>query len=220
MTRLARVVCPDTPHHITQRGNRQAKVFFDDVDRRRYLVLLAEQCSSYGLAIRAYCLMTNHVHLIIVPSDVEGLGRAMRRLNSRYSLYVNRRMGWSGHLWEGRFFSSPLDERHLWLAVRYVERNPVRAAVVDRAETYPWSSAAAHCGLRTDPFISGDLERAGVVDDWGAWLAEVDESLEQVVRERTRTGRPCGSEQFICGLETALGRPLVPRRAGRKPKQK
>ena len=136
MARLARIVVPDIPHHLTQRGNRREDIFFDDADRRKYLRLLKDQCELYRLEVWAYCLMTNHVHLVVVPRTPDALGQAMRRMNSQYAAYVNRRQGLSGHLWQGRFFSCPLDERHFWSAVRYVERNPVRDGLAAKA----WNS--------------------------------------------------------------------------------
>ena len=220
MARLARVVVPGVPHHLTQRGNRRQDVFFTDADRRKFLTLLAEQCGQCGLEIWAYCLMSNHVHLVAVPASVDSLGRAMRRVNSRYATYVNRRQGWSGYLWQGRFYSTPLDESHFWSAVRYVERNPVRAGIVPRAEDYAWSSAAAHCGLATDELLSGDLEQSDHVGNWRAWLLDEDDAAVRLLRDRTRTGRPCGPTEFVQRLEKLLGRPLAPNKRGRKPKKK
>jgi len=220
MARLARVVAPGVPHHLTQRGNRRQDVFFSDADRRKFLSLLAEQCPECGLEIWAYCLMTNHVHLVAVPVSVDSLGRAMRRVNSQYAAYVNRRQGWSGYLWQGRFYSTPLDGPHFWSAVRYVERNPVRVGLVPRAEDYAWSSAAAHCGLTDDGLLRGDLEQADHVGNWRAWLLDEDDAAVRMLRERTRTGRPCGPAEFVERLEKLLGRPLTPKKRGRKPKRK
>ena len=144
----------------------------------------------------------------------------MRRLNSQYATYVNRRQGCSGHLWQGRFYSTPLDEPHLWAAVRYVERNPVRAGMVPRAEDWPWSSAAGHCGLTADELLSGDLEQADYVGTWRAWLLDEDDQAVRLLRQRTRTGRPCGPAEFVERLEKLLGRPLTPKKRGRKPKKR
>jgi len=151
--------------------------------------------------------MTNHVHLVVAPADTDALGRAMRSINSRYTAHVNRRKRWTGHLWQGRFYSTPLDEPHFWSAVRYVERNPVRARLVRKAH---------HCGLRADTLLAGELERSDHVGDWGAWLAVGDEEFEIEIRRRTRTGRPCGSEAFVRKLQSLLGRPLLPAKRGRK----
>ena len=164
--------------------------------------------------------MTDHVHFVATPSSADSLGRAFRDTHQAYAAKFNRKTGESGHLWQGRFFSTPLDERYFWSAVRYVERNPVRAGLVATAWEYPWSSAAAHCGLRSDGLLSGDLEQAAHVGDWQAFLSEEDDAEVQLLRRRTRTGRPCGGEVFVKGLEALLSRPLLPRKPGRKPKNK
>ena len=176
MARLARIVVPGIPHHLTQRGNRRDAIFFNKADRSKYLLLLKDQCRMYGLEVWAYCLMTNHVHLVAVPKFGDSLGQSMRRMNSGYTSYINRRQALCGHLWQGRFYSCPLDEANLWSAVRYVERNPVRAGLAKRAEKYPWSSAAAHCGLVQDELLAGELEKSGRVENWREWLREEDET--------------------------------------------
>jgi REP element-mobilizing transposase RayT len=147
MSRVARIVVPGYPHHVTQRGNRRADVFETDDDRHAYLRFLKKYGERHGLDIWAYCLMTNHIHLVAVPEREESLARALRDAHTVYAMRFNTRTQMSGHVWQGRFYSCVLDESHLWAAVRYVERNPVRAGMVDRAEDHPWSSARAHCGL-------------------------------------------------------------------------
>ena len=219
MPRMARIVIPDLPHHVTQRGNRREDVFFDDKDRRRYLLLLLEYSRKHALDIWAYCLMTNHVHFVAVPRASDSLAATFKPVDMRYTQHVNRRLHATGHLWQGRFYSCPLDDEHLWAAVRYVERNPVRAGIVTRAEKYPWSSAAAHCGGRLDPLVSGDLESRGVVDDWSAWLRQADDkTMLKMLRMRTRTGRPAGDGAFVARLEELSGRLLAPRK-GLRPRK-
>ena len=220
MARLARVVVPGTPHHVTQRGNRREDVFFSDADRQKYLMLLLDRSQQYGLSVLAYCLMSNHVHLIVVPEQADSLGRAMRTLNSAYAAYVNRRQGYCGHLWQGRFYSCPMDDEHLWTAIRYVERNPVRAKMARRAQDYPWSSAAGHCRLRNDPIIAEGLPQPRWMSDWSSWLAGEDAEQVAEIRVRTRTGRPWGPGEFIRKLEALLDRSLTPKKRGRKPKKK
>jgi len=216
MPRMARIVIPDVPHHVTQRGNRREDVFFDDEDRRRYLLLLLEYSQKHALDVWAYCLMTNHVHFVAVPRERDSLAATFKPVDMRYSQHVNRRLHTTGHLWQGRFYSCPLDDEHLWEAVRYVERNRVRAGMVKRAKQYPWSSAATHCGRRPDPLISGALETRGVVDDWPQWLRqEDDEKVLKLLRLRTRTGRPAGDAAFVARLEELSGRFLAPRVGGR-----
>jgi len=196
-------------------------VFFTDDDRRAYLEWLKAYCDQHGVAILAYCLMTNHVHLVAVPAGADGLERALKPLHMRYAQRVNRARGWHGHVWQGRFFSSPLDEAYLWAALRYVERNPVRARLVRRAENYPWSSAAAHCGRRADAVLTKApvwRDRLAAVADWSVWLAEGDEAEElAVLRRNVDKGLPCGSAAFIARLEAVADRPLRFRPIGRPP---
>jgi len=219
MPRIARVVIPGFPHHVTQRGNNRQRVFFEDGDRELYLALLQRQSARFGLDVMAYCLMDNHVHLVATPRRADSLAKALGRAHFLYTLAVNRRTARSGHLWQNRFFSCSLDEEHLWAALAYVELNPVRAGVVRRAWRYPWSSAAAHVG---GPDASGLLDMAG----WRKMLApgvEWKETLTAGQREETvsglractHTGRPCGEEAFVRRLEAALGRRLHPLPGGR-----
>jgi putative transposase len=221
MPRMARVVIPGVAHHVTQRGNRRADVFTCDADRQRYLGLLAAYADKHGLAIQAYCLMTNHVHLVVVPAEAVSLSRTLKPVHMRYAQHVNWTQDLTGRLWEGRFFSCPMDEAHLWVAVRYVERNPVRARLVRKAECYPWSSAAGHCGRRTDVLLSDPCGLTGRIGDWSAWLREPeDEAMVETVCRSTRTGRPAGSASFIDHLEQLAGRILRPKKAGRPRKSR
>jgi len=219
MPRLARRVFAGLPHHVVQRGNRREDVFFCDADRSAYLDWLRQYCDEGGVEVLAYCLMTNHVHIVAVPATDDGLERAFRPLHTRYAMRVNRWRGAKGHVWQGRFFSSTLDEAYLWAAIRYVERNPVRAGMVEGAERYRWSSAPAHCGLGVDPLLTRDpdwLEALRFVDDWPLWLADFDRPFHlDTLREHVRRSLPCGSPEFVHGLELRAGLPLVPRPRGR-----
>ena len=213
MARFARVVAIGTAHHVTQRGVDQQRTFFTDADRNTYLDCLAKYCAQARARILAYCLMSNHVHLVLVPEERQSLAVALRRTHSRYALYLNARRDRVGHLWQNRFYSSALDEEHLWIALRYVERNPVRANLVKRPEEYKWSSAAAHLG--TDHSASGLLDwafhaAAGGTERWQTLLAE-PEQIEAIRRLQrgTFTGRPVGSPEFVAKLEKQLGRPLA-----------
>ena len=216
MPRMARIVVTDCPHHVTQRGNRREEVFFTDADRLRCLELLKAYADKHGLGVQAYCLMSNHLHLVVTPRTEASLAGTLRPVFLRYAQHINWTQGLSGRLWQGRFFSCPLDERHFWEAVRYVERNPVRARLVRKAERYAWSSAAAHCGLRADGLLADAAELAAQVGDWSAWLREgQDDAMVRAIRGGTRTGRPVGSEPFVRRLERMLGRVLRPRKGGR-----
>jgi putative transposase len=220
MPRIARVIVPGMPHHVTQRGNMRANVFHSDRDRTHYLELLGEYSRKYAVRIWAYCLMSNHVHFIAVPISADSLARGFRDTHQTYAGWLNNRLGQSGHLWQGRFFSTVLDDSHLWAAVRYVERNPVRAGMVARAQDWLWSSAAAHCQGRVDELLS-PIAMPWPVPDWSAYLCEdEDETTIRMLRERTHTGRPCGTAGFVERLESLVGRLLRPRKRGPKPKAK
>ena len=216
MPRIARVVVPGEPHHITQRGNRRLPTFFQDDDYRHYLHLMREWCGKCGVAIWAYCLMTNHVHLIAVPEDADGLRRAMGEAHRRYTLHVNQRQGWTGHLWQGRFASFPMDESHLLAAARYVERNPVAAGMAAMPGDYPWSSARAHLDGRDDGLASVEPLLA-LCPDWQSFI-NMPSSTEQIelMTKHDRTGRPLGGEGLFQRIKATSGRDLRPRKAGRK----
>ena len=219
MPRLARNVFPRIPHHITQRGNRREDIFFTDDDRHAYLNWLREYCHEHQVDILAYCLMTNHIHLVLVPNTEEGLNRVLKPLHMRYAQHINKQRGWKGHLWQGRYFSSPLDDAYLWAAIRYVERNPVRVKMVRKAERYRWSSAAAHCGLQDDSVLTQKQKwkkQFDQVSNWSDWLAEgEDKNQLLVIRRNIDKGLPCGSERFIKKLEKIAGKVLQYRPQGR-----
>lgn len=219
MPRLARSVFPRVPHHITQRGNRREQVFFTDEDRHAYLGWLKQYADRYELDILAYCLMSNHVHLVAVPVITESLQKALKPLHMRYAQRINRAQGWKGHVWQGRFFSCALDEDYLWAAVRYVESNPVRARMVRKAQDYPWSSAAAHCQLRSDEVLTTkrrSRRQFEAIGDWAVWLAEAEELEKlEVLRRNADKGLPCGSVAFVQRLEKLTGRTLRYRPQGR-----
>jgi putative transposase len=218
MARLARVVVPGYPHHVTQRGNRRQQTFFCDEDYRAYKALLAEWCEKEGVEIWAYCLMPNHVHLIATPQSVTALAAAIGSSHERYTRRINFGHGWRGHLWQGRFASVVMDGPHLLAAVRYVERNPVRARLCAAAWEYPWSSAAAHVAGRDDDLVKV-APLAGLVPDWSAYVSnEASETEIQALRKHERTGRPLGSPGFVRALEALLARPLFCQKPGPKPK--
>lgn len=220
MPRIARVVVPEIPHHITQRGHRREAVFFTQKHYQRYLELLVEYKVKSGLEIHAYCLMSNHVHLIAVPLQDSSFVATFKPVHMRYALELNRELGRKGFVWQGRFFSCPLDESHYWMAMRYVEMNPVRAGIVDRAKDYPWSSAAAHCGMKADDLLSGLLETTPDTS-WSDWLADDEGTAkEEQLRTNTQTGRPLGDAGFIGKIETLTGRTLLPSSGGRPKKDK
>ena len=225
MARLARIVIPEVPHHVTQRGNRRLPVFFSDDDRRAYLALVAEACAANNTRCLAWCLMDNHVHLILVPAREDGLRATLAEAHRRYSRHVNFREGWRGYLFQGRFASYPMDDAHLMAAVRYVENNPVAAGMVARAQDWGWSSAASHiAGKRSKHDPLTDVGALGEhVANWRAMLRfglEAGDSSEgdAAIEARMRTGRPLASPEWIADAEAAMARTLGPMKRGRKAK--
>jgi len=216
MARLARVVIPGSPHHVTQRGNRRAPTFFEDGDYILYLKWLSEAASNARTEIWAYCLMPNHVHVILTPEDEQGLRRTFADLHRRYTGFINARHGWTGHLWQGRFGSVAMDDAYLANAVRYVAMNPVRAGLVERAEDWRWSSARAHLAGADDGVVrvAPVLERVG---DFRAFIGDdEDASAFKALRQSETTGRPLGSAGWITALERRSARTLAPQKRGRK----
>ena len=216
MGRIARVVIPGMPHHVTQRGNDRQTVFFSDDDRCYYLSLYRHYTRRYGIRTWAYCLMDNHVHWVVVPDNEDSLGQCFHALDTKYAGRMNAQKRRTGHFYQGRFYSSVLDNDYLWAAVRYVERNPVRAKIVERAEAYEWSSAAGHCGMRVDVNVSSDFPTDGVIPDWREWLSTEDQTQTNNLRRQTSTGRPCGALSVVDQLEARLGRVLRPQKRGPK----
>ena len=220
MVRHARVVLPGVVHHVTQRGNDRQDIFFGDSDRRRYLTYLRESADREGVEMPAYCLMSNHVHLLLTPAREDSLARALGRTHLMYAQYVFRTQERSGHLWQSRFYSCPLDEAHGHNAAAYVEQNPVRAGIAPTPWEYSWSSAAAHCGAGGDPSRMLDLGRwfeQMPIDTWKDTLAAIAQSDEMTERLRlhTRTGRPLADEGFLKRIERILERAVRPKAGGR-----
>ncbi|WP_424946191.1 transposase [Candidatus Spongiihabitans sp.] len=216
MARMARTVFEGVPHHITQRGNRRQQVFFCDEDYLTYLNLITTYCHLGKVEIWAYCLMPNHVHLVVVPNDKEQLAQSIGEAHRRYTRYINFRENWKGYLWQGRFSSNPMDEAYLYSTVRYVELNPVRAGLVDSAEKYRWSSARAHLTQENDGVVTVTpmLER---IEDWVQYLSDDHgEARDKLIRLHSRTGRPLGSDCFVDKLEHLCGKSLRPGKPGPK----
>lgn len=219
MARLPRIVLPGIPHHVTQRGNRRERVFFEDDDYELYLDLLSDAAMRSGVAIWSYCVMPNHVHIIAVPSDEDGLRRTFRYVHRHYTGYINARLRVTGHLWQGRFSSVAMDEAHLVSALRYVALNPVRARLVARAEDWRWSSTRALVEGESDGRVdvAPALERVG---DFATFLGEVfDEAMTYAaLRKAESVGRPVGSKEWLEDMEARTGLILAPAKRGPKPK--
>ena len=223
MSRIARVVVPGIPHHITQRGNSRQNVFRCDTDRRVYLDLYREYSARFRLATWGYCLMDNHIHLLAVPERQTSLAKTLGRLQSDYARYFNVRYGKCGHLWEARYFSCPIDDDRVWTALRYIERNPVQAGMIDDAVDWRWSSARAHAiGEDPERFLSMAAWRDIYhPSDWQVELgaAMLDAPAIRELRDATLRGRPFGSTEFVERLERELDRALFAKPVGRPRKR-
>lgn len=217
MARLSRVVVPGLPHHVTQRGNGRAQTFFDDADYALYRDLLGEACRAADVALWAWVLMPNHVHLILVPSDSDGIRRALAPLHRRYAGHIHARMKRTGHFWQGRFGCVAMDEDHLKAALRYVALNPVRARLAARASDWRWSSV--HAQLGQDDGITETLPIRERFPDFAALLAAgEDEAMSMRLRRAETIGRPIGDAAFLRRLEVENGRSFIPAKRGPKPR--
>ena len=221
MARMPRVVALDVPHHVTQRGNARQFILSSAAERQVYVGLLREYTELHRLEVLGYCLMSNHVHLIAIPREREALAASMKQAHGRFAAYWNAAHQSSGHVWQGRYYSCPLDAEHLWRALRYTELNPVRAKLVHTPEEWAWSSAPAHCG-GSDAFgLSTALwSRCWDAERWKSYLQAGETEEERItIRRSTHTGRPLGSAEFVARLEQITERTLAPRKAGRRAKQ-
>ena len=219
MARISRMVVPHYPHHVTQRGVRSITVFHTDKDRHRYLEFLSIESDRFGVNILAWCLMTNHVHCIAVPQSETALARAFGEAHRRYTRMKNFEEGVRGYLFQGRFSSVVLDERHLIAAARYVEMNPVRAGMVGHAWEYPWSSAGFHSGMTAvDPLVK-EKTLPMLIGNWREFLSGGDDKELNTLRMATRTGRPAGDEVFITELSKITGKNVMRGRPGRPRKK-
>jgi REP-associated tyrosine transposase len=220
MPRHRRVVIPNCPHHITQRGNNRRDVFFSDADRDLYLTLLKKYTSMYGVQILGYCLMTNHVHVIAIPAAPSGLAKVLGRVHNDYARWLNIRRRESGHVWQNRFFSCPIEFRHLWAVLAYVERNPVRAGLVSSCDAWPWSSAAAHLSWSsTSSGLTMDVWAQHWTRDLWRMALEVglnEAEIQGRLAEATQTGRPFGENPFVEACEQRIGLSLRKLKPGPK----
>jgi putative transposase len=217
VARLARIALVNIPYHVTQRGNARQFILSCDEERKVYLDLLRKYVTLHELELLGYCLMSNHVHLVVIPRKSDSLAQALKQTHGRYATYWNATRGSSGHAWQGRFYSCPLDDSHLWMALRYVERNPVRAGLTDCAWNWCWSSAATHCGESTDESVNLQLwKKRWSAQSWREYLTVCEARAEiDMIRRSTHTGRPLGGEDFVHSLEEATQRRLASQKGGR-----
>lgn len=219
MARESRIVIPGLAHHIVGRGNCQQRVFFSDSDRVRFLRVLAQQSPEHGVGFLSYCLMGNHVHLIAIPQHESSFATLFHHALMTYAAVTNLRLNRSGHLWQGRYHSSPMDRAYLYNAVRYVERNPVRAGLVRKAWEYNWSSAAFHAGRRhDDPLVDRSILLDELVGNWEDYLEQptATEELERL-RGASSSSKPLGNRRFMKNLARRYGSRVHQRRRGRPP---
>lgn len=215
MPRTARIVVPGIAHHVTQRGNRRQQTFFCEADYCRYIELVGEGCRNSGVDVLAWCLMPNHVHLVLVPPSPDSLGSALALAHRSYTWVVNRRNGWQGHLWQNRFFSCPMDEEHTMKVVRYVELNPVRARLVEVPQSWRWSRARARIMGMPDPLVGGN-KALPPCEGWAEFLAAgLAEDEIELIRSHQSAERPLGSKAFLARIEAETGRSLRQRSRGR-----
>jgi putative transposase len=209
MPRNFRVMVAGFAHHIVQRGSNGQATFLTPGDRQVYLEMASRQLAPSGLRLIAYCLMTNHVHLIAVPERGDSLSTWVQRVHGRYAQYLNARTGRSGHLWHHRYFACVLSPKHLTVALRYVEQNPVRAGLIrgDPA-SYEWSSCRAHVTGVLDPFLDrAEWDLRGGTAGWRDLLVEPDRKpVQHLLRRCTFAGRPFGDEAFLTSMEAQTGR--------------
>jgi len=219
MARLARIVAPGVPHHVTQRGNGRARTFFGEADYRLYRDLLAENSAAANVEVWGWVLMPNHVHLILVPADEDGLRRALAPTHRYYAGHIHAREQRTGHFWQGRFGCVAMDDDHLAAALVYVAMNPVRARLAARARDWTWSSARVHLGLAaSDGLTTADRGLERVPDLAARIAAGEDLAKSERLRKAELIGRPVGSDAFIAALERESGRRLRRGRPGPKPK--
>ena len=217
---MSRLIVPGFPHHVTQRGVRSMDIFPDDDARLAYLQFLSEEAGRSGVQFLSWCLMTNHVHFIAIPNDSSSLARAFGEAHRRHTRMRNFEEGVRGYLFQGRFGSCVLDEKHLVAAARYVERNPVKAGIVSHPRDYQWSSARFHLGIAETDMMVADRTMLGLVSDWENLLSSENEEDSERLRLSTRTGRPAGNDDFAEKVEILTGRDPRPRRPERPRKGK
>lgn len=218
MARQARIVIPNTLHHVTQRGNRGEQVFFEKADYQTYLNILLEQCERFKISIYSYCLLPNQIHLIVEPKEAELMARAIGETHRRYSVGINERQQCSGHLFQNRFFSYAMDEQNALRAARFIERLPVTVGIAPKPENYLWSSAKPRIKVVKDTFLK-PFRSFHVVHNWADYLERpMDPTEMNKIQLHLQTGRPRGSDLFLDNIEMAIGRSVRPKKRGRKPK--
>ncbi|MFH1836771.1 MAG: transposase [Candidatus Omnitrophota bacterium] len=222
MPRKPRIVIKGYPYHVTQRGNYKQTTFATKSDYACYLNWLDKYAKQYKLMILSYCLMPNHVHFICIPSELFSLSTTFKLTHMRYSNFFHSKHKLIGHLWQGRFYSCILDEKHLYAAIRYIENNPVRSGLVENPEDWKWSSAKYHIDGKDDNCLDlANISEFLQIDDWNDYLSQHSEkSIIENIRKNTHSGIPCGTNDFIISLENLLNINILPKSMGRPKEMK
>ena len=216
MPRQARIVVPGELFHLTQRGNYRQRIFEDDIDRAYYLKLFEEYKNKYCLELFAFCLMENHVHFIVKPLREHSMAHAICRCHQRYAYYLHKKRELNGHLWQERFYSCLLYGEHIKNAIRYVERNPVRAKIASQPWYYKWSSARAHLGVEYKIISLSDCSDYVGDVNWKDFIGQPEQEDQiQQIRENTFKGLVMGTQEQINNLELKLSRSILPKPRGR-----
>ena len=221
MARMARIVIPDIPHHVTQRGVRSMPIFNTDRDRIAYMRIISEMGKKYGVRFCCWCLMKTHVHLVAIPQEKDSLARAIGIAHHTYTQMFNKKLGLKGYLFGERFYSTPMDWKHCQAAARYIHQNPVRAGLVTRVEDYRWSSALYFMRkIYRDPLVNDD-RLLNLSNNWdNIFASEMDIDELNNIRKTTLSGKPYGDESFIARVETITGYDLSRKKRGRPWKNK
>lgn len=219
MPRIARVSIPDVPVHVIQRGNYRQNIFEEDIDKEFYLKSFLHYRKKYKVKLFAWCLMDNHLHFILEPSDSDGLGKLFKSLNTRYSMYFNRKLKRKGRLFDYRFFSCLLDESHFYEGIRYVELNPYKAKMEADFGAYFWNSSQEHLKIRNEYYLN-KLPKYFEVEDWYGYLKEGVglNDISERIETHTMSGFPLGEESFVARISDNLGRDLKKKKRGRPKK--
>ena len=219
MPRMARIVIPGYPHHVVQRGHNCQVTFAEAGDYERYLATLEQQKADCGISVLAWCLMTNHVHLLLVPARADSLARVMKRLAGRQTRHHNKQERRSGTLWEGRYKSSVVQrDDYLLACCRYIELNPVRANIVSAPEAYPWSSCRQRLGLAPATLLDSEWAIHSAVRraSWRNYLLAAPAAQEwTLIRTAVQRGQLTGSERFTQEVTAIVGRRVASRGPGR-----
>ena len=206
MPRNARIVLPEYPHHVIQRGNRNQAVFFSKGDKAAYIKLLSKNAKKYGIRLWGYCLMDNHVHLIAVPVLANSFAKGLAETHKKYTTSINKRNGWKGFLWQGRFMSYPMDEPYLYAAIRYIELNPVRAGIVHKADDYEWSSAKAHVNKTKDALLSENF-LTEEIGNWSDFLMDRQSEIDKTIfHKHGKSDKPLGDNKFVSAVMKKIKR--------------